>query len=471
MNQDDTPPVPDITDAVLRALRGMTQDHTPPVPLFAPDASDSEGTSPKVGKQNRSLGDAMLGPNGWPGLHTTEQIAEHGADQIIQGLVERWHDEPNLIRQKIADSLTDAVLDSVPKTSRKLATHAKQIRDAIQQNEAELTSPQFRSALIAILTARLLGQQNSFDSLKRLLLQDLSERTISLLRTVAETAPSSSEAIPAACPIDVEEILEALDRGYLNDRDLERSAAFEAGLNSDAVLHQPTNTIPPNSETVGQVAAPIPPQQSTEAAADDSGESEHGVWIFTPETDGYRIVGFGEGGHLSAKGCKGLDQIFTLIQSPGVPVSMQTLVGADKDERLKADKHSPQDSADSPMLKQVAAKLREARDELQAAEKSNDTVDANHCREEFEKWQAEWNKLTGKGGEARDINNPFDKWRKRIHGTLATAYEKLRDARMTELATHFEAAIGSEGGVNYVYRSTIKPSPKWQTDRKMSDGI
>lgn len=462
MNSDETPSTPDFAATVATVLRGMTQHDTQPVPVFAPDASECLRTVPKMVKVNRSLGDAMLGPNGCRGLHTTEQIVEHGADQIIQGLVKLWHDEPTRIRQKVADCASKAVRERVSNTAIEWADDDARIQNAIQQQQAEFTSPQFRAALIAIVTARLQGQQTPFDSLGRLLLQDLSEHMISILRDVAGTAPSS-EAAFVACPLDIKEILEDIERAYHRDRDRELTAAFGAGLKSTAALNQPTNTIPPNSETHGQVAAAIPRQQASEAAADDNDEQtpaepEH---VFRPDGDGYDIT-FHDSGHVSAVRCKGLHQIHRLIQTPMVPVLMAELEGASF-----VDPHSRQGIADQATLKDVAAKLREAKSELECATASQDrdTIDVAHCRQEVEKWEGELVKLLGLRGQVRDLNNPYDKKRPKIWGTIDTAKQRLRDSGHSELADHLDGSIESERAW-FVYVPKLNPIPNWKTEKK-----
>jgi hypothetical protein len=63
----------------------------------------------------------------------------------------------------------------------------------------------------------------------------------------------------------------------------------------------------------------------------------------------------------------------------------------------------------------------------------------------------------------RDLNNPFDKLRPKIHGRLRAVYEAMlkADPPMNKLAEHFELSIGSEGGNAFVYRPAGDP-PDWR---------
>ena len=210
-------------------------------------------------------------------------------------------------------------------------------------------------------------------------------------------------------------------------------------------------------------ANPASPQPATGAAADDNDEQspaepEH---VFRPDGDGYDIT-FHDSGHVSAVRCKGLHQIHRLIQTPMVPVLMTELEGASF-----VDPHSHQDIADQATLKDVAAKLRDAKSELERATASQDrdTIDVEHCRQEVEKWEGELGKLLGLRGQVRDLNNPYDKKRPKIWGTINTAKQRLRDFGHSELADHLDGSIESERAW-FVYVPKLNPIPNWKTEKK-----
>ena len=140
---------------------------------------------------------------------------------------------------------------------------------------------------------------------------------------------------------------------------------------------------------------------------------------------------------------------------------MYELDGAEKNDWLRQDTQSWQPAFDGEALKRIGERLRQAKADLERAEMQNDTVEAEHCREEIEKLTRELSSSTGIGGKQRDLNNPLDKLRPKIEGTLTTAYEKLRGANpsMKVLADHFENAIGAEID-SYIY-SPAGTAPKW----------
>ena len=220
-----------------------------------------------------------------------------------------------------------------------------------------------------------------------------------------------------------------------------------------------TEPLEPASPTTEQIAAAIPPQPTNEASADDKpAEPEH---VFRPDGDGYDIT-FHESGHVSAVRCKGLHQIHRLLQTPMVPVLMTELEGASFD-----DPHSRQGIADQAALKDVATKLREAKSELERATAlpDRDTIDVEHCRQEVEKWEDELSKLLGLRGHVRDLNNPYDKKRPKIWGTINTAKQRLRDSGHSELADHLDGSIDSERAW-FIYVPKLNPIPNWKSEKK-----
>jgi hypothetical protein len=187
-------------------------------------------------------------------------------------------------------------------------------------------------------------------------------------------------------------------------------------------------------------------------------------FIFAPDGDGYFVAGFGASGHLTAKGCKGLHHVFRLLKTPEQPVPMAELGNFADDQRIQADRHSKQPAIDYDDLQKLRERLTDAKANHAKAKESGDTVDEQHCVEEIEHTEAAIRQLTKITGEPRDLNNPLDRMRSRIRGTLKGAFSAMRNAvpPMTALADHLEQAIRSEAGY-FIYSAT--PPIQWQLEK------
>lgn len=251
--------------------------------------------------------------------------------------------------------------------------------------------------------------------------------------------------------------------GLSMPRSLPKLGEFESvTMGGDGVLkyhirHPNRDTLRPHVEFLASL---IEATGQGDAVSDDTTppKPEH---EFRPNGDGYDIT-FYESGHVSAFRCKGLHQIHRLIETPMVPVLMTELEGARLD-----DPHSRQDVADQDTLRDVAGKLREAKSELDraTASQNHDTIDVEHCRQEVEKWEDELGKLLGLRGQVRDLNNPYDKKRPKIWGTINTAKKRLREFGHSELADHLDGSIDSERAW-FVYVPKLNPIPNWKTEKK-----
>ena len=153
-------------------------------------------------------------------------------------------------------------------------------------------------------------------------------------------------------------------------------------------------------------------------ATGQGGEADDAEFVFRPDGDGYFVRGFGEQGHVTAKGAKGLHDIFRLVQSPGVPVPMLELDAGVGTQQLDGDSHSQQPVADSKTRQDITAK----RKQLQADIDNADTeVERNESRAELETLDAEAVKLFGLAGKPRDLNNPNDQLRPKLLKRKTTA--------------------------------------------------
>jgi hypothetical protein len=185
-------------------------------------------------------------------------------------------------------------------------------------------------------------------------------------------------------------------------------------------------------------------------------------FVFAPSGGGYYIAGFGEDGWVPRR--RGFTIIARLIRSPGEPVAMSELHGTD-DTRIKADRHSKQPALDDQALREIRDELAGHRADRQRAIDENNTVAADIAEQEILKLNQRLAQALGKGGKARDLNNPLDRLRASIHGNLNRAYKLLRGASppMTKLAEHFDQTIGSESGKFFAYRPAT--SMPWRFER------
>jgi hypothetical protein len=190
-------------------------------------------------------------------------------------------------------------------------------------------------------------------------------------------------------------------------------------------------------------------------------------WLFAPSGNGYFIAGFGESGHLARY--KGLADIARLIRTPGKPVPMLDLIGADL--KSKNDRRSRQPAVDGPGLQKILAQLDEHRADLEKAQAANSSVEADVAQAEIEKLESTLAAVMGKQGKARDLNNLVDQLRPRIHARIKAVVKAMRQGPlpMPKLAQHFELSIGSESGA-FVYRPAEAPPWQFQLPPHQRDG-
>jgi hypothetical protein len=172
-------------------------------------------------------------------------------------------------------------------------------------------------------------------------------------------------------------------------------------------------------------------------------------FTFTASGDGYFIRGFGESGQLSSY--KGLDVIQRLLKTPGEPVSMLDLIGAD--DRMRADRRSTQPVLDDRTKRELREKMAELTAEWNQAKLDNDQATLDRTGSEIEQLKRLAANAIGRGGRNRDMNNPFNTLRVRLRGQLNTAYKAMRSANppLKSIADHLDAAIKSEGTA-FIYR-------------------
>lgn len=179
--------------------------------------------------------------------------------------------------------------------------------------------------------------------------------------------------------------------------------------------------------------------------------------VFRPDGDGYFIEGFGEAGHLTAKGAKGLHDLFRLIQASGSLVPMREI---DTGNDLGViDLQSRQPVADFQTMQEVKKKRQELKAEIEACQNE---AEQTELQAELEELEAEAIRMVGKGGRLRDMNNPLEKLRPKLLKRQSVVVKTLKFANMPKLAEHFENSVASESGC-MVYRKPF--DVVWKTKK------
>ncbi len=220
-------------------------------------------------------------------------------------------------------------------------------------------------------------------------------------------------------------------------------------------------SMPRASETA--VESPKLHQPPVELAAGDSGDVTESEFVFQPDGDGYFLRGFGEEGHVTATGATGLHDIYRLVQSPGVPVPMLELDAGRGAKHLGGDSQSKQPIANSQTRQDITDKRRDLQTEI---ERADSELDKSELHDELEKLNAGASKLFGLKGMPRDVNNPNDKLRPKIHGRIGDACEKLKTCKpkpFPKIAEHFKLTTGATDGACFVYKPGI-PNLLWRTE-------
>ena len=175
--------------------------------------------------------------------------------------------------------------------------------------------------------------------------------------------------------------------------------------------------------------------------------------MFRPDGDGYYLKGFGEAGHVTARGAIGLRDLYRLVQTPGVPVLMIELDAGPGVERLPGDAQSRQAVGDGQTFADIDAKRRQLKADIETADSD---MDRSELQAELDTLEAEAIKMQGINGQARDLNNPLDKLRPKLHKRIVTACDAMRDnAKLPKLAEHLRLAVSSESGC-MVYRPAVE---------------
>jgi len=194
----------------------------------------------------------------------------------------------------------------------------------------------------------------------------------------------------------------------------------------------------------------------------DGDRGDKAAFAFQPDGDGYFVRGLGKQGHFTAKGAKGLHDIFRLVKSPGVLTPMLELDAEAGTIRLDGDSHNPQPVANSKTRQDIAAKRRELRADIDNADTD---LERDESRAELETLEAEAKKMFGLAGKARDLNNPNDRLRPKLLARKTRACKQIKNSGLSELAGHLDLSIVSDGDC-LVYRSTI-PNIAWDTEPKV----
>lgn len=204
------------------------------------------------------------------------------------------------------------------------------------------------------------------------------------------------------------------------------------------------------------------------AQGDPSDPTPQDVFIFCPNGDGYHIAAFGESGHFSSRGAKGLIDIFWLISSQRTPVGMRELDG-----QCAVVVAGKQDAADARTLAEVEVEMQQLATEMK--ECTSDEA-RNRMRAEFDHLIAYSRTAKGIGGRNRDLNGKeLTALRTRIWNRMNRLFgaktnrttDKMEPGtlklKMPNTAKHLRAAITvGDDSDSYIYRPG-EESIVWKT--------
>lgn len=183
-------------------------------------------------------------------------------------------------------------------------------------------------------------------------------------------------------------------------------------------------------------------------------------FIFRKQGQGWFIRAFGkEGWFPDIAGCW---YLYRLLTSPRGEVRMAELVMVDspvsekieKDYQEDIQKGQPDLLADPNAIQAAKDRLQEIKDRLHDPEFPPDWEEARELEEEQEKLEKYLESVQGLGKQPRKMADPIDKLRPLIRVALRTAFRKLRDNHMEELAEHFEKNVRASGDC-YQYNNRL----------------
>lgn len=195
--------------------------------------------------------------------------------------------------------------------------------------------------------------------------------------------------------------------------------------------------------------------QSPSGDSAPNGQLAEAEFVFRPDGDGYFLKGFGKQGHVS--GLKGLDDLFRLVQTPGVPVLMLQLSAGLGEKPTEGDERSRQPVADREAMEQLAAKRKQLLADIENIEPTDPSSDMerSELQAKLDLLNNAVRSMTGLRGKPRDINNLLDRLRPKLTNRIKTVYRKLRKENLKKLADHFEATVSSESDC-FVYRPGLE---------------
>lgn len=265
----------------------------------------------------------------------------------------------------------------------------------------------------------------------------------SLIEESGRITPRAASAEDLADPYDAMAFIAFRDEDALREKLPDNSEALLR-----AALEDVKRDLQQASPTTGTVGSESP-------AVAIQGLAE---FVFRPDGDGYLVRGFGEAGHITGKGAKGLHDIFRLVLAAGSPVPMIELDAGPGTKRLSGDSQSKQPIANSQTVIDIRNRRRGLQEEIDRATNDDEKAEA---QQQLAELNAEALKLVSLRGKPRDLNNPINKLRPKLLKRKRTACNQMKKCGLSELADHFDLSIGSEDGC-LVYRSVV-PSVAWDT--------
>lgn len=226
-----------------------------------------------------------------------------------------------------------------------------------------------------------------------------------------------------------------------------------------------------------EIGAPRSIDQETKVA-----ETAGPEFVFQRNGDGFDIRGFGQRGHISARGCKGLYVIYWLVQRADQYVPMQDLkrleaeaktdrplvdgeaarehFNAGDDDPAPGNFQTKQPALDKKALSQIRQEVRRLANAIKTAEENDGHACSDKLTRKRDALLKRLKKDFGLRGRLRYLGDDWNRFRSSVTTQLKRACRQMRESGMPHLANHFEGSIKPYSG-DFIYRNMAKHP--WQT--------
>jgi tetratricopeptide (TPR) repeat protein len=173
---------------------------------------------------------------------------------------------------------------------------------------------------------------------------------------------------------------------------------------------------------------------------------------FRNEGDYWTVVYEGQMARL--KDMKGLQDIARLLASPGEETHVLDLVGGSR-ENIVAPIGEALPAGDSRARSQYRARLAELQEDLEEAERMNDTGRAARARAELDFIAAELSSSYGLGGRPRTVSDPIERARKAVAYRIRSSIARIR-RDLPPLGEHLDHSIETATFCSYAPERTTR---------------